>query len=69
MSDKEWKAMYELALERNQAKAELTRLRAKNEALRSALNGMLTYYGMDEDEWSKSTHDAARAALSQEVKP
>lgn len=32
-------------------------------ALRSALNGLMTYFGMDEDEWSKPVFDAARDAL------
>lgn len=54
-----------LPLYTDQPADELTRLRAENDALRSALNGMLTYYGMDEDEWSKPTHDAARAALKE----
>lgn len=31
--------------------------------LKSALNGMLTHMGMDEDEWNKPTFDQARAAL------
>jgi len=31
--------------------------------LRSALNAMLTQFGMDEDEWNKPTFDQARAAL------
>jgi hypothetical protein len=33
-------------------------------ALRSALNAMLTQFGMDEDEWNKPTFDQARAALT-----
>lgn len=32
--------------------------------LRSALNAMLTYFGMDEDEFSKGTLDQARRALA-----
>lgn len=32
--------------------------------LASALNAMLTQFGMDEDEWSKPTFDQARAALA-----
>ena len=32
--------------------------------LRSALNAMLTQFGMDEDEWNKPTFDQARAALA-----
>ena len=36
MSDKEWKAMYELAIEqRSQARSESTRLRAECDALRA----------------------------------
>ena len=31
--------------------------------LRSALNAMLTQFGIDEDEWNKPTFDQARAAL------
>lgn len=34
-----------------------------NATLRSALNAMLTQFGMDEDEWNKPTFDQARAAL------
>jgi hypothetical protein len=36
------------------------------QALRAALNAMLTYFGMDEDEWSKPVFDQARAALKTE---
>jgi hypothetical protein len=32
--------------------------------LELALGGMLTYFGMDEDEWSKPVFDVARAALA-----
>lgn len=32
-------------------------------ALASALNAMLTQFGMDEDEWNKPTFDQARRAL------
>jgi hypothetical protein len=34
-------------------------------SLRSALNAMLTQFGMDEDEWNKPTFDQARTALLQ----
>ena len=34
--------------------------------LSSALNAMLTHFGMDEDEWSKPTFDQARAALTKQ---
>jgi hypothetical protein len=33
-------------------------------SLRSALNAMLTQFGMDEDEWNKPTFDQARKALA-----
>lgn len=33
-------------------------------SVRSALNAMLTQFGMDEDEWNKPTFDQARAALA-----
>ena len=32
--------------------------------LASALNAMLTQFGMDEDEWNKPTFDQARSALA-----
>lgn len=32
--------------------------------LRSALSAMMTYFGMDEDEWSKPVFDQARSALA-----
>jgi len=44
--------------------AENAELRRKVEALREALNAMLTHMGMDEDEWNKPTFDQARAALA-----
>lgn len=34
------------------------------QALKSALNAMLTQFGMDEDEWNKATFDQARKALN-----
>jgi hypothetical protein len=37
--------------------------------LRSALNAMLTQFGMDEDEWNKPTFDQARAALDAPSEP
>lgn len=38
--------------------------------VRSALNAMLTQFGMDEDEWNKPTFDQARAALlAEKVEP
>ena len=37
--------------------------------LRSALNAMLTQFGMDEDEWNKPTFDQARAALAAPPEP
>lgn len=43
---------------------ELAAERRKVEALRKALNAMLTHMGMDEDEWNKPTFDQARAALA-----
>lgn len=33
--------------------------------LRSALNMMLTYFGMDEDEWNKTVFDNARNILKE----
>lgn len=39
------------------------RLRKENAGLWSALNGMLTQFGMDEAEWNKPVFDVARAAL------
>ena len=48
MSDKEWKAMYELAIEqRNQARSESARLHAENERLRAALRWIATVNAMD----------------------
>ncbi len=35
-----------------------------DDSLRSALNAMLTQFGMDEDEWNKPTFDKARKALA-----
>ena len=37
--------------------------RAERDKLRSALNAMLTQFGMDEDEFSKPTFNQARKAL------
>jgi len=42
----------------------IERLRAEVERLTSALNAMLTQFGMDEDEWSAPTFKQARAALT-----
>lgn len=39
------------------------RLEAERAELVAALGAMLTYFGMDEDEWSKPTFNKARAAL------
>lgn len=38
---------------------------AEVERLRAALNCMLTFFGMDEEEHSKAVFDQARAALEQ----
>ncbi len=35
-----------------------------DDSLRSALNAMLTQFGMDEDEWNNPTFDKARKALA-----
>jgi hypothetical protein len=40
------------------------RLIAAAPDLLSALNAMLTQFGMDEDEWSKPTFDQARRAVA-----
>ena len=42
---------------------------AGNSSLRSALNAMLTQFGMDEDEWNKPTFDQARKALTKQEHP
>ena len=52
----------------NSAGAHAQGLRDEIARLRSALNAMLTQFGMDEDEWSKPTFNQARAALAKAPK-
>ena len=71
MSDKEWKAMYELAIEqRSQARSESARLRAERDALRAAWREILSghcpsKYPMTDAGLIAYHHDLARAALKE----
>jgi len=47
----------------------IQQLESRVAELESALNSMLTFFAIDEDEWSKSTFDKARKALTKKEKP